>query len=149
MLSRREFVSACAACVATAAYPIRLAFARTTSHHCAGGMMHASHQKTPHPKPRPGMTGAKVLTAAQLKDHPKLVQLFDSVRKIPQIADGIRCNCGCGQPPQMYSLLSCYEGDAMAQECIVCQGQGKLAARLHAEGKTLAEIRVAVDAKFG
>lgn len=112
-------------------------------------MMPASHQKTPHPKPRPGITGAKVLTAAQLKDHPKLVPLFDSVRKIPQIIDGIRCNCSCGQPPRMYSLLSCYEGDAMAQECAVCQGQGKLAARLHAEGKTLAEIRGAVDAKFG
>lgn len=111
--------------------------------------MPASHEKTPHPRPRPGITGAKVLTAAQLKDHPKLVPLFDAVRKIPQIIDGIRCNCGCGHPPEMYSLLSCYEGDAMAQECAVCQGQGKLAARLHAEGKTLAAIRVAVDAKFG
>lgn len=48
----------------------------------------------------------------------------------------------------MYSLLSCFEGEAMAQECAVCQGQAKLAARLHSEGKTLAEIRVAVDAKF-
>ena len=90
-----------------------------------------------------------MLTAAQLKEHTKLVPLFDSVRKIPQIIDGIRCNCGSGHPPAMYSLLSCYEGDAMAVECAVCHRQGRLAARLHAEGKTLAEIRAAVDAKFG
>ncbi|MEO7361051.1 MAG: hypothetical protein ABI120_12025 [Gemmatimonadaceae bacterium] len=90
-----------------------------------------------------------MLTAAKLSAHPALIPLFDAVRKIPQIMDGIRCNCLCGNPPVMYSLLSCYEGDAMAQECAVCQGQGKLAVRLHSEGKTLAEIRVAVDAKFG
>ncbi|MEP6835675.1 MAG: hypothetical protein ABJB74_19970 [Gemmatimonas sp.] len=161
MLSRRSFVSVCAAGVATVAYPIRMAFARTTAHDCAsdssgerandsaGGMVHVSRQKTPHPKPRTGITGANVLTAAQLADHEKLIPLFDSVRKIPQIIDGIRCNCGCGHPPEMYSLLSCYEGEAMARECAVCQGQGKLAARLHSEGKSLAEIRIALDAKFG
>ena len=127
MLSRREFVfSACA--VGLAVFPTR---------------------RAPHPKPRPGITGAKVLTAAQLVKHEKLVPLFNAVRKIPHIIDGIRCNCGCGNPPAMYSLLSCYEGEAMALECAVCQGQGKLATRLHAEGKTLAEIRIAVDAKFG
>lgn len=138
MLSRRAFFSTCAAGVLAAAPRVRSAFARTFE-----------RQKSPHPKPRAGITGAKVLTAAQLKEHPKLIPLFDSVRKIPQIIDGIRCNCGCGHPPEMYSLLSCYEGDAMALECAVCQGQGKLAARLHSEGKTLDEIRQALDAKFG
>ena len=63
--------------------------------------------------------------------------------------DGIRCNCGCAGQPGFYSLLSCYEGDAMARLCPICQGEGRLAARLHKEGKTLAEIRVAVDAQFG
>ena len=138
MLSRRAFASACVVGFATAVYPVRVAFSHA----------HAL-QRTPHPKPRPGVNGAKVLKASQLKEHPKLVPLFDSVRKIPQIIDGIRCNCACGHPPEMYSLLSCYEGDAMAVECAVCQGQGRLAARLYSEGKTLSEIRAAVDAKFG
>ena len=103
----------------------------------------------PHPTPRPKITGAKVLTAEQLTDTPHLIPLFDSVRERPEIMDGIRCNCGCAGQPGFYSLLSCYEGDAMARLCPICQGEGRLAARLHKEGKTLAEIRVAVDAQFG
>lgn len=76
--------------------------------------------------------------------------LFDDVRAIPQVLDGIRCNCGCADNPGYYSLLTCYEGpEAMAKECRVCQGQGRLAVRLHAEGRTLDEIRTAIDEKFG
>jgi hypothetical protein len=51
--------------------------------------------------------------------------------------------------PGYYSLLSCFEGDAMARSCPICQGEGRLVARLHKEGKTLDEIRAAVDAKYG
>ncbi len=50
-------------------------------------------------------------------------------------------------PPEFYSLLSCYEGKGMARDCIVCQG--RLAVRLHKEGKSLDQIRAAIDAKFG
>ena len=102
----------------------------------------------PHPTPRRGITGAKVLTSKELADTPKLVPLFDSVREIPQVVDGIRCNCGCTDPPDYYSLLSCYEGKAMARTCGVCQSQARLVVRLHKEGKSLDEIRAAVDAKF-
>ena len=102
----------------------------------------------PHPTPRRGITGAKVLTSKELADTPKLVPLFDSVRDIPQVVDGIRCNCGCTDPPDYYSLLSCYEGKAMARTCGVCQSQARLVVRLHKEGKSLDEIRAAVDAKF-
>ena len=47
-----------------------------------------------------------------------------------------------------YSLLSCYESDAMARDCAVCQGQARLATRLHRLGKSLDEIRAAIDAKY-
>jgi hypothetical protein len=90
-----------------------------------------------------------VLAAEQLTDRPKLVSLFDSIRKIPEVIDGIRCNCGCTNPPDFYSLLSCYEAQGMARDCSICQGQGRLAVRLHGEGKSLDEIRAAIDAKFG
>jgi hypothetical protein len=109
---------------------------------------HALHADT-HPTPRPGITGNNVLTKAQLADSPKAVPVFDAVRKIPHIIDGIRCHCGCPHPPTFYSLLSCYEGTGMARDCAICQGQGRLAVRLHSEGKTLDEIRSAIDAKFG
>jgi hypothetical protein len=103
----------------------------------------------PHPTPRPGITAANVLTKEQLGDSPKLVELFDHVREIPHVVDGIRCNCGCAEIEGFYSLLSCYEGDAMAKHCPICQGEGRLAFRLHKEGKTLDEVRAAIDARYG
>lgn len=139
-LSRRKFLAAGAAALVTLLVPMRSAVATNSLHRLLG----------PHPTPRPGITGVKVLTKAQLGGKPRLAALFDSVRAIPEVIDGIRCNCGCAHTDGFYSLLSCYEGaDAMAKECAICQGQGRLAVRLHKAGKTLDEIRVAVDAKFG
>jgi hypothetical protein len=115
---------------------------------CGAELSHR-HGPVVHPTPRQGITGAKVLTAAQLTKSAYLLPLFDGIRAIPEIADGIRCSCGCAELPGYYSLLSCYEGDAMATICPICQGAGKLTVRLRAEGQTLAQIRVAVDAQFG
>ena len=103
-----------------------------------------------HPTPRPGITAAKVLTRDQLDGNAALIEVFDGVRAIPEVIDGIRCQCGCATLDGFYSLLSCYEGDnAMAKICHICQGEGRLAIRLHKEGKSLDEIRNAIDAKFG
>ncbi len=101
-----------------------------------------------HPTPRKGITGAYVLKDKDLARTPKLIPLFDSVRKIPEVVDGIHCNCGCTRPPELYSLLSCFESKGMARDCVICQGQARLVVRLHSEGKTLDQIRAAVDAKF-
>ncbi|HEV8150359.1 MAG TPA: PCYCGC motif-containing (lipo)protein [Gemmatimonadales bacterium] len=103
----------------------------------------------PHPTPRPGITAARVLSREQLADTPAAIPVFDQVREIPEIVDGIRCQCGCADLEDHYSLLSCYEGEAMAKSCVVCQGQGRLAYRLHRAGKTLEEIRHAIDARYG
>ena len=108
----------------------------------------ASAPQLPDPEPRPGIDASRVLTAAQLKETPGAIAAFDDVRQIPQIADGIRCNCGCAEDTGKYSLLSCYEADAMARACVICQGQGRMAFRLHGEGKTLAEIRKAIRARY-
>ena len=132
LLLRRRFLVVCATLMTGLLARVRPAFARG-----------------PHPTPRPGITGAKVLTREELADYPKLISLFDQVREIPQIVDGIRCNCGCAEQPGFYSLLSCYEGDAMARACPICQGQGRLSARLFKDGKTLDEIRIAIDARYG
>ena len=37
----------------------------------------------------------------------------------------------------------------MARACPICQGEGRLTYRLHTEGKTLEEIRTAIDARYG
>ena len=104
----------------------------------------------PHPTPRPGIAAAKVPTSDRLGGNTNLIAVFDGVREIPEVIDGIRCQCGCAASEGFYSLLTCYEGEnAMAKMCHVCQGEGRLAVRLHKEGKTLDEIRAAIDAKFG
>ena len=129
-LSRREFL---------AALPLALFAARARA-------MPARSPK--HPTPRPGITAARVLPASKLHDK-SLAAVYAMVREIPQVADGIRCNCGCAELEGMYSLLSCYEQGGMAQHCLICQGQAKLAYKLHREGWSLDGIRQAIDAEFG
>ena len=102
-----------------------------------------------HPTPRAGIDASKVLTREQLTEHPAAEPVFAMVRKIPQVVDGIRCQCGCADLEGFYSLLSCYEADGMAQHCVICQGEARLAFRMHEQGKTLDQIRDAIDAKFG
>ena len=139
-LPRRDFLAAGATALAALLVPGRRARAARWRAGVPG----------PHPTPRAGITGANVLTKEQLAGTPQLVGLFDSVRAIPEVIDGIRCNCGCADLDGFYSLLSCYEGkDAMARDCTICQGQGRLVVRLHKAGKSLDAIRAAVDAKFG
>lgn len=101
-----------------------------------------------HPDPRPGVDGSRVLTAADLANAPHVVSLFEEVRQIPHIVDGIRCYCGCADLEGYRSLLACYEGAGMAQWCEICQGEGRLAVGRAAEGQTLDQIRRAIDARY-
>jgi len=116
---------------------------------CATSSATAGSSQSDHPTPRPGVTAAKVLTKDQLGEHKDAAPVFDMVREIPYIVDGIRCQCGCSALEGKYSLLSCYEADGMAGHCSICQGEGRLAYRLYKQGKTLDQIRAAIDAKFG
>lgn len=108
----------------------------------------AARHRGPHPTPRPGIDASRVLTAAQLADDPDAIPAFDAIRSIPAIADGIRCHCGCAERDGFYSLLSCYEGEGMARMCMICQGEGRMAERMHRQGRTLDEIRAAIDARY-
>lgn len=137
VLHRRRFLSLVPGIVVAVHGLVR---ARPAS---ARGMM------TEHPEPRPGVDGSSVLGAADLTDAPHLVDLFDAIREIPHVVDGIRCHCGCAELEGYRSLLSCYEGAGMARFCEVCQGEGRLAVRRTAEGQSLAQIRRAIDARFG
>ena len=104
----------------------------------------------PHPDPRPGIDASHVPGVETVRSHPHAVAAFDEGRTIPEILDGIRCQCGCASEAGMRSLLSCYEGaDAMALDCDICQGEARLAYRLHGEGQTLDQIRAAIDARYG
>lgn len=103
-----------------------------------------------HPDPRPGIDGSKVLGADELSGFPHLVRLFDSIREIPHIVDGIRCYCGCADLDGFRSLLSCYEAPGgMARFCEICEGEGRLAFNRWKEGQSLEQIRRAIDARYG
>ncbi|MDH3224718.1 MAG: PCYCGC domain-containing protein, partial [Gemmatimonadota bacterium] len=99
-----------------------------------------------HPDPRPGIDGSRVLTREQVS--PRVADLFDGIRGIPHVVDGIACHCGCGFIQGMRSLLSCYEGVGMAQGCHICEGEGRLAVRLEREGAPLDQIRAAIDRAY-
>ena len=113
------------------------------------GLWAIARRGGPHPTPRPGITAGKVLSHDQLANAPHAIEVFDQVREIPEVVDGIRCQCGCAGNEGFYSLLSCYESEGMARFCDICQGEGRLAYRLHQAGNSLDEIRAAIDARFG
>jgi len=100
-----------------------------------------------HPEPRPRIDASAVLPPERVAPH--AAELYDHIREIPHVVDGIRCQCGCADLPGMYSLLSCYGESGMAQYCDICSGEGRLAYRLHKEGRSLDEIRAAIDRRFG
>ena len=117
---------------------------RLTHHHCD-----LAARPGPHPDPRPNVDASEVLTADDLKGYEHVLDIYDGIRKIPHIADGIRCMCGCADTPGFRSLLSCFEENGMAMHCAVCQGEGRMVVRWHAAGRSLDQIREAVDARFG
>jgi len=102
--------------------------------------------ETTHPDPRPGVTGERVLPAADVPE--KYQNAYRAAREIPHILDGLHCYCDCAAHRGKRSLLSCFES-AMPQSCGICLGEARLARRLDGRGQTLAEIRVAVDRSYG
>ena len=119
---------------------------------CAAHQAHAAHDASPgpHPTPRPGVDASRVLADDRLGDESEDARTaFAAARRSPQVLDGIRCHCGCAERDGSYSLLSCFEGDGMARHCMVCQGQARLADRLHRAGRSLDAVRAAVDARYG
>jgi len=150
MQTRRRFVAMLPGLLATVTVAAAWKRDGTHGHACDGASHHTARRarQKGHPTPRPDIDGSRVLRKAQLEDNPGAAPVFDMVRQIPEVADGIRCHCGCAEDPDHRSLLSCYEGDGMAQHCEVCQGQAKLAFRLHKAGKSLGDIRAAIDEEF-
>ncbi len=78
-----------------------------------------------------------------------LIEIYDRIREMPHIADGIGCSCGCSIMPGYRSLLTCFYKTGMAMGCQICQGQARLAYGRFKEGQTLEQIRRATDARYG
>jgi hypothetical protein len=101
-----------------------------------------------HPEPRPGITAERVLPRSMVPSSPGTLEAYEAARRVPQVLDGIYCHCNCSKSIGHRSLLTCFETNHGAG-CDVCMGEAMLAAQMHASGNSLAQIRKAIDAKWG
>lgn len=107
--------------------------------------------RLPHPDPRPDIDGSSVVSEERLLSEgipEATIELYNGIREIPEIADGLACYCGC-MLMGTRSLLSCYGEKGMARGCNICQGEARLAIGRAAEGQDLEQIRRAIDARYG
>lgn len=105
----------------------------------------AMRAEVKHPEPRPGITGEHVLADDAVSEKSR--KAYAAARAHPEVMDGLFCHCDCGERDGRRSLLECFESK-MPQSCGICRGEAELAGEMASEGKTLAEIRQAIDKKF-
>ena len=103
---------------------------------------HASH-----PQPREGITAEKVVAASRYASDPKIARIYEMAAQAPQVLDGLYCHCECSKHADHRSLLTCFESDHGAM-CDICLGEAEMAYKMSQEGKSLEEIRAAIDARF-
>jgi len=101
-----------------------------------------------HPDPRPGVTGARVLSSATFAGYDRIVRSYEAARQYPQVLDGLYCYCDCSHHFGHRSLLICFESEHGAS-CDICLDESWMAVEMYRQGKSLEEIRRAVDARFG
>jgi len=105
-------------------------------------------QAATHPDPRTGVTAARVLPSSLVPAAPGALAAYEAARRVPQVLDGVYCHCNCSKSFGHRSLLTCFESDH-GSRCDICMGEAMLAAQLADGGTSLAEIRKAIDARFG
>lgn len=101
-----------------------------------------------HPEPREGVTAERVLPDERLPKKQEVRDAFAIARAWPAILDGLYCACRCEKTHGHRSLLSCFESQ-QAVGCMGCREEAKIVGRMAPEGRSLAEIRKAVDAEWG
>ena len=97
-----------------------------------------------HPEPRADAHHEHVVAGAQYAAYPRVAEVYELVAEIPHVIDGIYCYCACSEHSGHYSLLDCYK-DSHAARCDVCLSEADMAYEMHQDGKSLAEIRTAID----
>ena len=101
-----------------------------------------------HPEPRLGVTAERVLPPAVVPNTPNSAEAYAAARAAPALLDGLYCHCNCSRTVGHRSLLTCFESQHGAY-CDICIGEALLAAQLAAQGKTLQQVRQAIDRQFG
>jgi hypothetical protein len=97
-----------------------------------------------HPEPREHIGHDHVESAAHYAAYPRVANTYAMVARIPHVIDGIYCYCACSEHSGHYSLLDCFK-DAHASRCDVCLSEASMAFRMDQDGRSLGEIRQAID----
>lgn len=101
-----------------------------------------------HPTPRPDITAAKVVPTSFIPRTAGASEAYAAAREAAATLDGMYCHCDCSKHAGHRSLLTCFESDHGAY-CDVCMGEAMLARGMAKQGKSLTEIRTAIDRQFG
>lgn len=72
---------------------------------------------------------------------------YVAAAKYAHVLEGIYCYCHCKENIGHRALVQCFETDHAAG-CDVCQNEAIVAARMTAEGRSVAEIQAAIDAYY-
>jgi hypothetical protein len=97
-----------------------------------------------HPEPREHIAHDHVASAERYSTYPRVARTYALVAEIPHVIDGIYCYCACSEHSGHYSLLDCYRDDHAAR-CDVCLSEADMAHQMHRDGRSLDEIRAAID----
>lgn len=106
----------------------------------------AAEARGHHPAPREGISGQGVLKGEGVPSSAR--DAYTIAARIPSILDALYCHCDCHERDELRSLLECFE-NRMATTCGICQNEARMAGEMHAKGKSLDEIRKAIDKRYG
>lgn len=112
------------------------------------GFLAARDTGAAHPKPRSDAHAHHVVPASKYDGYPRVADVYAQAETTKSVLDGIYCYCECSRHSGHYSLLECFETDHGAR-CDICMSEAALAYRLTQDGKTLDQIRNAVDRLYG
>lgn len=107
----------------------------------------AGHHPTPRRDAATTQAG-KIVSASSYAAYPRVEEVYREAALVPQVLDGIYCYCECKEHMGHYSLLDCYKSDHAAG-CDVCLSEGQMAYEMTQQGKSLYQIRAAVDRLYG
>jgi len=101
-----------------------------------------------HPDPRPDLTGSSVIPASRYAQYARVSAVYAQAAEIPEVLDGLYCHCECSKHAGHRSLLTCFESDHGAA-CDICLTEAAVTYRMARSGRSLKEIRAAIDELYG
>lgn len=124
----------------------------------ASGQIHAEethqheHQHGATASSSPTVSVGKMTETGQVlqsKDFFRAANAYQIAEEMPQTLDALYCYCKCKESPTLRhkTLLTCYTSDHAAK-CGICMHEAEMASDLTKQGKSIPEIRAAVDAFY-